>query len=66
MSYYESQAKQNLDEAKEIAQSNGTWDDISYEHSEAVSTLESLQMTAANDDDFSDVYQDSIAIRNRA
>lgn len=66
MSYYETQAKQNLEDAKSIAEDNGTWDSIAYEHVEAVSTLESLQTTATCDDDFADIYRESIIIKSRA
>lgn len=64
--FYESQAKQNLDDAEEIAKENGTWDDICAEVLDARSTLESLNLTSSSDDEFQDVYMDSITLKGRA
>lgn len=64
MNYYESQTRQNLQEAKENAKYNGTWDSISMEHSEVTATLES--MFGMKDDDFKDVYEQSKRLRDMA
>lgn len=64
VNYYQSQARQNLDDAEDIAKENGTWEMISWEVSIARSTLESID--TGNDDDFMDVYHDSISLKNRA